>query len=75
MFERNLLTFNPGWSGSAEALERFEDVRALQARVEAAGLEPVARADPETDGPAHFTLVDPDGNPVLFDQHVPKPAD
>lgn len=74
MFEDNLLTFNPGWTQHADALEDFEDVRALQARLEAAGVEPVLRADPESTGPAHFVVVDPDGNTILVDQHVPKPG-
>jgi lactoylglutathione lyase len=74
MFEKNMLTFNPGWGPEAKPLESFTDVRELQARFEAAGLEPKPRADPKSDGVAHFILTDPDGNPVLFDQHVPKPA-
>jgi catechol 2,3-dioxygenase-like lactoylglutathione lyase family enzyme len=73
MFEKNMLTFNPGWDGDAKTLERFTDVRELQARFEAAGLKPQPRADPKSDGTAYFMLVDPDGNPLLFDQHVPKP--
>lgn len=73
MFERNSLTFNPGWSQAAQPLERFTDVRELQERFEAAGLELTLRADESSDGPAHCMLIDPDGNPVLIDQHVPKP--
>lgn len=73
MFEKNMLTFNPGWDSEAKTLERFTDVRELQARFEAAGLKPEPRADPKSDGTAYFMLVDPDGNPLLFDQHVPKP--
>lgn len=74
MFDKNLLTFNPGWDATAAPLADFEDVRALQSRLEEQGLEPVHRAEPDGDGPAHFTLIDPDGNPILFDQHVPKPS-
>jgi lactoylglutathione lyase len=74
MFERNTLTFNPGWGQDAQALESFEDVRAIKARLEAAGIETRGEIDPESTGPAHFIAVDPDGNPVLFDQHVPKPG-
>lgn len=74
MFEDNLLTFNPGWSQAAEPLEDFEDVRSLQAKLEAAGITPVMKADPEGAGPAHFVVVDPDGNTILVDQHVPKPG-
>ena len=73
MFEQNCLTFNPGWGADAKPLEQFTDVREIQARVEEAGLELVLRADPEGTDVAHFTLLDPDGNPILIDQHVPKP--
>jgi lactoylglutathione lyase len=73
MFERNMLTFNPGWTAEAKPLDAFQDVRELQAILKERGLEPVAEADPSTDGPAHFVLIDPDGNPILVDQHVPKP--
>lgn len=70
MFERNLLTFNPGWDSSAEKLDSFTDVRELQARLEEAGIELTTKIDAGPEGPAHFTLIDPDGNPILFDQHV-----
>jgi catechol 2,3-dioxygenase-like lactoylglutathione lyase family enzyme len=73
MFERNILTFNPGWTHEQETLESFQDVRELQRTLEARGLQLQTRADESTDGPASFVLVDPDGNPLLFDQHVPKP--
>lgn len=73
MFEKNSLTFNPGWNAQAESLESFTDVREIQARLEDAGLKPEPRADTSSDGPAYFALTDPDGNPVLVDQHVPKP--
>lgn len=69
MFERNMLTFNPGWAVDGEHPDEFTDVRELQRRLESAGLEPVVRADESTSGPAHLTLVDPDGNPILIDQH------
>ena len=74
MFEGNLLTFNPGWSIDGRHPEQFLDVRALQEKLEADGLTLTTRADPSGDGPASFTLVDPDGNVVLVDQHVPRPA-
>jgi catechol 2,3-dioxygenase-like lactoylglutathione lyase family enzyme len=76
MFERNMLTFNPGWSTETAPLEDFEDIRALQARFRAAGLEVLGEVDPESTGPASLTVIDPDGNPVFFDQHVeaPKPG-
>lgn len=74
MFERNGLTFNPGWNAEAKPLASFEDVRAIQSRIKAAGLALTSEADENSSGPASFSLLDPDGNPVLFDQHVPKPA-
>jgi len=70
MFEQNILTFNPGWNQSAEAVDGYTDVRELQARLEAQGVEIVKKADPESTGPASFVVMDPDGNPVLVDQHV-----
>jgi hypothetical protein len=70
---RNLLTFNPGWNHRAETLEDFQDVRELQRTLKARGLELQTEADENGDGPASFVLVDPDGNPILVDQHVPKP--
>lgn len=73
MFDRNLLTFNPGWGPRAQPVETFDDVRALQAHFEEQGLELEVRADSTSDGPAHLSLSDPDGNPILVDQHVPKP--
>ncbi len=72
MFEKNILTFNPGWNHKAETLERFQDVRDLQATIKDRGITPVTEADAVTDGPASFVIVDPDGNAILFDQHVPK---
>ena len=70
MFERNTLTFNPGWDSAANALAEFTDVRELQRRLKAAGIEPVVAADESTKGPAYMTVIDPDGNPILIDQHV-----
>ncbi len=72
MFEKNILTFNPGWSQDAQPLPLFEDVRDIQRALEEQGLELTTRADETTDGPASLALLDPDGNPVLVDQHVPK---
>ena len=70
MFERNMLTFNPGWDQDAQAVHPFTDVRELQSRPKDAGLDlRPGRADESTTGPASFIVVDPDGNPVLFDQH------
>ena len=73
MFEKNSLTFNPGWDSKKETLKEFQDVRELQRILKARGLELETEADESTDGPAFFTLADPDGNPILVDQHVPKP--
>jgi catechol 2,3-dioxygenase-like lactoylglutathione lyase family enzyme len=70
MFERNILTFNPGWDADAQALESFVDVRVLQRQLEARGLALQSRADETTTGPASLMLLDPDGNPILLDQHV-----
>lgn len=72
-FERNVLTYNPGWDRACNTLPRFVDVRDLQKAFMAKGLTPVTAADEASTGPANFMLIDPDGNPVLFDQHVPRP--
>ena len=69
MFERNALTFNPGWDELQNPVAEFTDVRELQARLEAAGIELTTRADDSGRGPAHCAMLDPDGNPVLIDQH------
>ena len=70
MFERNILTFNPGWDQNAAKLDAFTDVRELQRQLEARGIAVQSEADETGEGPASFTVVDPDGNPILFDQHV-----
>ena len=70
MFERNTLTFNPGWDSTAGALDAFTDVRELQRQLKAEGVELENEADESTTGPASFIAVDPDGNPILVDQHV-----
>ncbi|MEM7156233.1 MAG: VOC family protein [Myxococcota bacterium] len=70
MFEGNMLTFNPGWDAACKPLEEFTDVRALQAQLEAGGVTPKSKADPSTTGPASMVVIDPDGNPILIDQHV-----
>jgi len=70
MFEKNMLTFNPGWTQTCETLPEFEDVRDLQARLKQAGLDVGTEIEAGTTGPAHFMLTDPDGNPILIDQHV-----
>lgn len=70
-FERNVLTFNPGWDHEAQAVASFTDVREHQRRLESKGLEFTSKADEKGTGPGSFMLVDPDGNPVLVDQHAP----
>ena len=70
MFEKNILTFNPGWDENATKLDSFTDVRDLQKQLKAKGIEIQDEADENTSGPASFIVVDPDGNPILFDQHV-----
>jgi lactoylglutathione lyase len=70
MFERNILTFNPGWDDQAQAVAEFTDVREHQRRLKSKGLTLTSEADEKGKGPASLTLVDPDGNPVLLDQHV-----
>ena len=71
MFESNILTFNPGWAGLGEPVDDFTDIRALKTELTAKGLEPGDDTTGETpSGPASYTLTDPDGNAILFDQHV-----
>ena len=70
MFEKNILTFNPGWDAGAQKLAAFTDVRDLQRQLKALGVTLHQEADESTTGPASFIAVDPDGNPVLVDQHV-----
>lgn len=70
MFEQNILTFNPGWNQNAQKLDAFTDVRELQKQLKAQGVALVSEADENSTGPASFVLMDPDGNPILVDQHV-----
>ncbi|WP_308634094.1 VOC family protein [Paenibacillus silvisoli] len=69
MFEKNILTFNPGWSEDAENLDAFTDIRDIQKHLKANGIGMLTEADEATEGPAHFVIEDPDGNRILFDQH------
>ncbi|WP_301551506.1 VOC family protein [Guptibacillus hwajinpoensis] len=69
MFEKNILTFNPGLNQDTENLESFTDVRELQKQFEEKGITLLTRADESGEGPAHLTIEDPDGNPILIDQH------
>ena len=70
MFENNIMTFNPGWDSNAGTLESFTDVREIQSRLKAQGVELMSEADEATTGPASLFVVDPDGNQILIDQHV-----
>ncbi|MGE0885246.1 MAG: VOC family protein [Blastocatellales bacterium] len=70
MFDKNTLTFNPGWDSNAKPLENFTDVRELQRQLKSQGVEIIGATDENATGPAHFMVMDPDGNPILFDQHV-----
>lgn len=70
MFEKNILTFNLGWDQSASPLASFTDVRDVQKSLEAQGVDIATRADPDSEGPAHIVLSDPDGNVIMLDQHV-----
>ena len=70
MFEKNILTFNPGWDQNGNTLASFTDVRELQQELKAQGLNIETEADESTTGPASFMVIDPDGNPILIDQHV-----
>ncbi len=70
MFEKNVLTFNPGWDSDAKPVSKFTDVRELQRQLKSQGVAMVTEADTSTTGPASFMVLDPDGNPILVDQHV-----
>jgi predicted lactoylglutathione lyase len=70
MFEKNILTFNPGWDENAVKLDSFTDIRAIQKHLLNKGIKLENNVDENTTGPASFVVIDPDGNPILFDQHV-----
>jgi len=74
MFPKNMLTFNPGWTAQTETLTDFDDVREIQQALKAKGLSLDTEADEATTGPASLMMTDPDGNPILIDQHVESPA-
>ena len=73
IFEKNTLTFNPGWDHACNTLADFDDVRDIQQSLLSQGLDLLTRADKSSTGPASFLLLDRDGNPILLDQHVPRP--
>jgi catechol 2,3-dioxygenase-like lactoylglutathione lyase family enzyme len=74
MFEKNTLTFNPGWDHACNTLPDFDDVRDIQKSLTRQGVALLTQADESSSGPASFLVLDPDGNPILVDQHVPKPG-
>jgi len=69
MFDKNILTFNPGWNHECEEVDPFTDVREIQKALISQGVELNESVDEDSSGPAHITLIDPDGNPILIDQH------
>jgi catechol 2,3-dioxygenase-like lactoylglutathione lyase family enzyme len=73
MFERNMLTFNPGWTSQNENLPDFADIREIQQELKAKGLAPTSETIESDAGPGSIILIDPDGNPILLDQHVESP--
>ncbi len=74
MFEKNILTFNPGWDRACATLPDFDDVRDIQRTLTSKGLTLTTKADESSTGPASIVLLDPDGNQILIDQHVAKPG-
>jgi len=70
MFDRNMLTFNPGWDADGRPLDTFTDVRDIQKALKQSGVSFISEADESSSGPASCMVVDPDGNPILIDQHV-----
>lgn len=70
MFEKNMITFNPGWDENANLMDSFDDIRDIQRQLKNVGLKLETEADENTSGPASIMVIDPDGNPILFDQHV-----
>ncbi|TJY44580.1 VOC family protein [Cohnella pontilimi] len=69
IIQKNILTFNPGWTQDNENLEQFTDIREIQKQLKAKGMKMLTEADEASEGPAHFIIEDPDGNQILFDQH------
>ena len=70
MFEKNILTFNPGWDQDAQPLESFKDVRGIHQKLKSQGVEIINDENLGAEGPGSFMIFDPDGNPILIDQHV-----
>lgn len=70
LFDKNILTFNPGWSSKAQPLKEFTDVRQLRCELKDRGINVISEVDENSEGPASFMIADPDGNTILIDQHV-----
>ena len=70
MLEKNTLTFNPGWNANGDTLDDFTDIRDLQRQLKSQGMALASEVEEDSTGPASFMIVDPDGNPILVDQHV-----
>lgn len=69
MFDRNIMTFNPGWDQDAKDVDPYRDIRAIQEELKGRGISLLSEVQPDTEGPGSFMLLDPDGNQILFDQH------
>ncbi|MEP3196953.1 MAG: VOC family protein [Lentilitoribacter sp.] len=69
MFEKNIMTFNPGWDANGQNTDNFTDIREIQKKLKAEGIKIVQEVDEKSSGPASFTVIDPDGNPIMIDQH------
>lgn len=69
MFEKNIMTFNPGWDANGQNTDNFTDIRDIQKELKAQGVEILQEVDEKSSGPASFTVIDPDGNPIMIDQH------
>ncbi|KYC50430.1 MAG: Glyoxalase-like domain protein [Candidatus Methanofastidiosum methylothiophilum] len=70
MFDKNILTFSPGWDQNANVLNEYNDIREIQRNYKGKGIEFIKEADETTKGPEHFIIEDPDGNRIMFDQYV-----
>jgi hypothetical protein len=70
MFDNNILTFNPGWDENANTLEQYDDVRVIQKSLKSNGIKLDTETDENSTGPANIVVTDPDGNTILFDQHI-----
>ncbi|MEP2980531.1 MAG: VOC family protein [Lentilitoribacter sp.] len=69
MFEKNIMTFNPGWDANGQNTDNFTDIREIQKKLKAEGIKIAQEVDEKSSGPASFTVIDPDGNPIMIDQH------